>query len=1661
MAYSPIRGRTTLPREVIGGGPGAQQQASPSSFPLSALSQPHPQVDDVFGGGIEQQQHHHHPPVSPLMSRSASVASDRYSVVSGLTSTTHWAGKPQNVNPAPSYVAPTGAAQVVGEHRGAGTTPGQRHSSSDDDEAGGLKSKDDVQFSGPALELINAFLDQLLFSFLSTARSTSLHALRPAVTEVLKARLARDAIASAEEELQELLAGGEEEEEENTKLNAAESNRRWDLELVWKRTRLRVMVYMRLGEMEDEDEERYIKEEELFHGNERRFSQTSGLVSWAAAIFLTGVLEYVAEQTLQIAGNAAYTRARRQSRNARTSTPTLEERQQQQQQTPVTVEDYDVEKVALNSTVGRLWRTWRKSLRNTAAAPSTPTHRFSRMSGEGFYSAMSQRRGSVGNGTEGSVNGDAHPQRNVLDDVPEMRFPEHVLASNIPLPLGDRQRDVDEIEVPGLARDPDAHEGKEGSVTPTARRNSFTSPLAYSATGGLPTPDSLGPAEQGLPSERPAFNRQRSMSVPTPVRTPITAEQIKHTPGAFPDEAVDESAETLPEEGQEEQQQQLPGAEDKEEQKASAQEMAPHRRASQDVKGLLDKVVNHEPAEENAEQKDKSEHHGLIGGAIAGATAVAGATAAMVYGSSKGGDNGVAEDDHAVETGNARASEADMPAEESNKGISEVGRPAEDSKKNISKVDRPAEDGRDVEARDNRKSLLDMKTLIGPGPSAVQNQDAPEIMTSRQVSVSQPETPPMMIRNGSDESHKSEVLKDPYKLGDKRGQEIPQQSPAKRQHMPRAMVTPDQTGSDENEYENGIGVARTSDVMVESPVVNEQQARGSAKRPSRLVLGGATLTGRNSILVESPTFKKTASPKSRDFLESRSLTSMTERPEFAEMGRQAPSSAHVRAEPIQQVPHKRRSIPGLAFTSAAATPTVERNAHRQSWSAAAQQQRELDGGAASRPLSVPSVPTVPAALRQGAKTESSVHEHPVVQRMASLKRNQRKSDPSMDGGGRDGSLTSASIRGPEDFDSFVQGADTVKYTLTPQNVRDAPVQNMSHARRAPPPAELSSAPSVSRRSAGPPIDTSDARTGRSAVSKQATSAIPDRNRNSSGGATEREAEQKQERRRSTSKPPPRNTSTSSRSGLMAREPQIMTESTRDFADFIRSTGPNKEQKVLPVINPANRSTTSLHSLRSAHTNGAASRSSSLVSQDRSGGEPGRERAKSLSQSVMTKENIPPVPPVPVKGSSSSRRNMQTRTPTGAGDGNSDFIDFIRSGPGEDGQHRISRSVAPFRSTMDSDQLQDMGDRIRGDGPPMDLRLNTNVNGAPSLQSAKSPASMRPPSSVRASANTRAGAVLASNATTGVHPAHSGQPQRLATTTDPSAPGGSSTLSPIAGGAAPLRKRHRNKDPYAIDMDDEDDDLLTALPKNRRPEESLMDFLSNTEPPTDNAPRPLVNGGGAQARSVMNKARANSISSLRSAGARPAESTTPQAHASRAKSIQSPVTSAPRPSSVRSVQSNSSAPRAPGNRPYSQATAGAPPIPVSSRAKMEARSPGEPKPAPPTKPSTGEQQKVTAPGPPGVGGPGAGAGNSRDTFGKQSNTKDLADFFKNSGPPDDDRSAPAPVVGRQSKLSAKDAEKARKKAEKDGLRALQDQKKKKGGGFFGRLTGRRQTWLNMP
>lgn len=1452
---------------------------------------------------------YNHDPVSPVMSRSPSAASDRYSVVSGFT--TAGPSAPATVNPRPAYVAPFGASQVVSEHHSS------KKRSSSDEEDDKPANDNGVQFSENALALVNAFLDHLLYSFLSAARSTNLLALRPAVTEVLKHRLAREAIASAEEELQELLAGGEEEEELNTAQNGKESKRKWDLELVWKRTRLRVMVYMRLGEMEDDDEERYVKEEELFHGTERRFSQSTGLVSWAAAIFLTSVLEYVAEQTLQVAGQAAYSRERRQSRSQRYSHSGV--------QTPdhITVEEYDVEKVALNSTLGRLWRTWRKSLRTPATHSLPQRNSLSRLGQNGVISPSTTRRGSFG--PEGSVvsavgEEDSHRPsmalaREDIPDMPELHYPEHVLASNIPLPIG--RRDVDEIEVPGLARDPDASD--EGSKELTAgqvKKRSSLADLGTRTFGGLLTmPGSYPVSQEGGDPQRPGLDRLRSHSVPPKKKRSFLADVPEGTTGGSNTDRDMKNTSEL-----------------QHEPKSNMDEMAPHKRQSQDVKALLDKVVNHDAPDETQTMQDKDEHHGIVAGAIAGGWAGAVAAVAMVTGS------------HTSQT--------------------------EESKLE------PPSDGRNIEELDKRKSLLDIKSLTAPSEAASSGRVSPQILTSSRVAVNAPKSPPEIVRTGSGESNKS------YTLGHKERQENQEKSPGKPLDMQAAGNT------NGNGKESNIGVASTSDDIpgtppqsAQDPNAEEEQARGGAHRPSRLVLGGSPITRTK----DSPTTQSVNEPPTtpKGFLQSRSLSITGKDTELQTTAAKDPTSSpneRTRASPAPIHPNRSSALGPALVNGAAGSPNLSKSPYRQSWTAAVEKNDP-------RPKSLPvttkqEIAGAAAGAAVGAMAGAAVVEHPVVQRMASLKRNQHGSQSDLD---KAHPITSASITSPEDFDMFVQGDDTVKYTLTPENVRDQPVSSghgsvptPTNTRQAsspaPYPPSLKTAQSVEtgtigngKRPSPPPLDTSGGRTGRSQVPKQATAAMPPDEADS-------ERTGRADKRRSISRPPPRNVSAHRKSGMMAREPQVMTESTRDFADFIRSTGPTKEQDIaIPLL--ANRSTTSLHSLRPASINGRA-RSQS----------PGGERTKSLTKSVMERENIPPVPVVPPV-SGKGKGAMQPRGATSSANGNDELIDFIRNGPNRpSGDHRISRSVAPFRSTMDSDQLKDFGDRVNTE-KPVDLRVNTNVNGSgPSVRSASSVAS---PSN-RTSVNSRA-ALLANgsgNASQVVHPAHSGQPQRL------NAP--KSAMSP-AQADGPSRKRYRNKDPYPIDTDGEDDDLLTALPRNKRQEESLVDFLNNTEPLQNNSPQPLVNGGGAHARSMMNKARRDSQSSLKAA-------TDAQQNGGRTRSMQS--STGPRPGYASSVKSNMSSSSKPGHVSNQIAP---PSIAKGPIPKMQSRSAG------------------------------AKDASSARLGAFHQNTNDLADFLRSSGP-EGNGGAPAPVVGKGPKEPPP------------------KEPKKSKGGLFSR---RKKTYLDMP
>jgi hypothetical protein len=246
----------------------------------------------------------------------------------------------------------------------------------------------------------------------------------------------------------------------------------------------------------------------------------------------------------------------------------------------------------------------------------------------------------------------------------------------------------------------------------------------------------------------------------------------------------------------------------------------------------------------------------------------------------------------------------------------------------------------------------------------------------------------------------------------------------------------------------------------------------------------------------------------------------------------------------------------------------------------------------------------------------------------------------------------------------------------------------------------------------------------------------------------------------TSRPEPLNTD-SRKSGFLPREPRVMTDDTRDFADFMRSTKPTSEAPLVPLV----RST-----------------SASRLSQ------------KAAAQDAPSTTQRP-----------SSRLRLVPREPDVKGGGSGDLIDFIREGPPNAngvGEHRIPRTVAPFRSTMDSDDLTRLGNVTPSTTPISMAPKTSRLSGAPTVGSSRAF-----PQNGRANSS------------------------------------GLSAPPPI------VRKTRRVKDPYAIDSDDEDD-YLTSLPSNSRnppqEEESLADFLRNTEPPKANAPTPVISGVGSRA-----------------------------------------------------------------------------------------------------------------------------------------------------------------------------------------------------------------------
>lgn len=441
-----------------------------------------------------------------VRSRTQSISSDRPSTIgSGLMS------PPLSVSPEAAFIAASAASQIV-------TNDHDSHADTWYDQHGIEPSGETAVVSPSALRLVNSFLDQLLFNFLSVSRSTALSSLRPAVIEVLKPKLAKDAINQADEELREYLGGDD--DDEPAAAQDPRAARNWDLELIWKRTRLRCMVYSSLGDMEEEDEDYHMEHEHLDAGLSDRLSE---VVPAAVAIFLTSILEFMGEAALVAAGQAAFHRMRAKHEKelkdgARSPTNAADR---------IVVDEFDMERVALDRTLGRLWRAWKKKIRSPAAVSDSGISKpHTRESGRGT-NAQHMRQSSLILGNESSVpatvpepahEGGLEDGKNIPSEETGCEAPgeEYLLAASIPLPMTDN--DIDEIEVPGLALYPD--DAVDSLIAPlrTDTRPKSLIILPYAVPAALPSPTSQ-------PHTPVVGARKRSSSLPTPALTPYSSPQ--------------------------------------------------------------------------------------------------------------------------------------------------------------------------------------------------------------------------------------------------------------------------------------------------------------------------------------------------------------------------------------------------------------------------------------------------------------------------------------------------------------------------------------------------------------------------------------------------------------------------------------------------------------------------------------------------------------------------------------------------------------------------------------------------------------------------------------------------------------------------------------------------------------------------------------------------------------------------------------------------------------------------------------------------------------------------------------------------------------------------------------------------------------------------------
>ena len=1271
-----------------------------------------------------------------------------------------------SVNPEPAYIAPAAAANVV--------TSEMINEFDGYDDHDQYPESDIVASVAPgSLSLINAFLDRLLFNFLSCARSTSLASLRPAVVEVLKPRLAKEAIAGADEELQEYLGGDD--DELNAFHNGDDQAAEWDLDLVWKRTRLRCMVYTRLGDMEEEDEEMYIEQEHLGEPDIRRISREVGIVSPAVAIFLTSVLEFVGEHALMVAGQAAYKRtdARARMENIAFEGPRH-----------IIVEEVDMEKVALNSTLGRLWRSWRKLVRSPRASMSRMSREvMGQRNFRRFSASTTSRKSSIG-------TADSH-QLMVENRVPSVA---EVLdgpdPTSIPLPFTDH--DVAEIEVPGYSPDVLRHGGVEHRLR---HMRPFSMLVSTDLANDPPSPPESRPqsatSTQQTPTPRQSApiptssQHRRSHSLPTP-QTPffvapeyqdsesgyeMTAEEIEaynnshlnqqHLTGSRPGLEIQS---LLQEDGEHISR----GDYVVPSKKPHSAPSSPHQ---QSIFNAISKQVAKEPHGHHHQDPLRSHNpEAFYDDQGDYASEIDPADGALQFD----------QDDYKVDD-----EEHDMimePVEavpiRAVRGLSTGPFPA-------GKHIEPSEENFDVAMDANNRPTSGEISPVGQASihsgevSPIEPSDdestmyPPKSKTSQKTSYPAPVVSP--IKEIQRESKQSRIPQDAKVMDQpiarpmparQRRKDGPSEDDYAKEEKREAFVIPEELPTIQQPRRASDSSSLSGKDLQADGTISAKRSRGGVQDSN----GAPNLAPLREMMEAAPDTSDSASSRAPSQVDH--PTSYSQR--ATAFSNAANQKARV-ATHANNISDQRRPLPPVSQAQAAErfgvqgkspSPVLSRDVANRQNRSSDNSSRDIRATSSGSSNVRPSSSTKPKPQAR-VRTNSGEAQRESLPSRASSDGSRGALDEKYS---RSSTSTGANDR-QKSFEQLMNSGETIQYTLTPQNMREIEVRSRA---RAPDFRTLTSVQEGDSSRAGQSPVVVKGWNGRTSIertSPKQTRPLP--SPQGSNGTVR--APQGHISSGVSSNGPSFiiHSGPAVKRGPQAvpRDARVEGENIRDFADFIRSTGPD---------------------------GGKLSGSSGST-----------PIATTTNGSFSGPSTHKPIVPSPQPSRISSIRNkprLQARDPTIRNDESSDLIDFIRQGPPAEkgGSHRIPRTVAPFRSTMDSDEIQSLGH-----GRARDANSLASTQGSFKAKS------------IQSSVNSRTGLL------------ESGRQAAKAPMADKRSFRGEEH-------GAPVRKQRRVRDPYAIDSDDEEnDDDHSTTPKQTRNEESLIDFLNSAPPPQANNSPPRL------------------------------------------------------------------------------------------------------------------------------------------------------------------------------------------------------------------------------